>query len=409
MIYSWGLFKLIAPQEIVLNDEYELLVELQEGSRPGDLTEKLFDFNPSISFAFQPADKAYTKLDNYLGVGVPDEYEHQIDQIIAILELDEHVAWVEGNEDIELNDPTTKQKIPALKKNFGFNDPAVGEQWGLEKMGFDQLQGLMKNNKMKAKKQALLVILDTGVDANHEDLKANYVSIQESSDNDPRGHGTHCAGIAAAVSNNQIGIVSVNPNSDFVRISSIKVLNSSGVGSQKRIIDGIIKAADAGADVISMSLGGRSSKSKQKAYDQAIEYANDKGAIVVVAAGNNGGNAKEIAPANATGVITVTALKQDLSKADFSNHIKDIKMGISAPGEGIYSTLPNDKYASLNGTSMATPYVSGLVAVMKAIDPSLTTSEVYEILSETGKSTKSSNQTGNIIQVDQALKAVIGN
>jgi thermitase len=165
----------------------------------------------------------------------------------------------------------------------------------------------------------------------------------------------------------------------------------------------MIYAADRGVDVISMSLGGRSNRQKQKAYVEAVKYANKAGAIVVAAAGNNGANAKDISPANVPGVITVSAINPENKKASFSNHLKNIEMGIAAPGQGIYSTIPNNKYASFNGTSMACPHVSGLVGIMKSLFPELNTQQAFDILDQTGIATKDGDLTGNLIQPHQAI------
>ena len=236
-----------------------------------------------------------------------------------------------------------------------------------------------------------------------EDIRKKYRSTAKKHDDDPQGHGTHCAGIAAAVSNNGKGIASYAPNNDFVELTSIKVLNSFGGGTQGSIINGILAAADAGADVISMSLGGRSNPSRQRAYSKAVAYANDKGAIVVVAAGNSNMNAKNYAPANAKGVIAVSATDINNNRASFSNTVQDVGMGIAAPGVNIYSTTPNNEYKSFNGTSMAAPHVAGLIGMMKAIFPEIKTKDAHFILDKTGKNTNESKRTGKLIQPVAAI------
>jgi thermitase len=162
-----------------------------------------------------------------------------------------------------------------------------------------------------------------------------------------------------------------------------------------------------GADVISMSLGGISSDSRQKAYEEAVKYCNAKGAIVVAAAGNSSTNAKNYAPANANGIIAVSAIGLDQKKASFSNTVSDLKYGIAAPGVQIMSTFPNQQYKELDGTSMATPMVSGLVGLLKAFRPELNTQEVYKILYETGKPISDGKSTGRLIQAADALERVL--
>lgn len=193
-------------------------------------------------------------------------------------------------------------------------------------------------------------------------------------------------------------------NGDFVQITSVKVLSDQGVGSQKSIIGGIIKASDKKADVISMSLGGPNFGRRHKAYEEAIKYAQKSGAIVVVAAGNSNEDARKHIPAACKGVITVAAVDEKLNRASFSNYVTHLDMGIAAPGVNIYSTFPSNKYVSLNGTSMATPYVAGLLGVMKSVDPSLTTEKAYKILKETGINTKDTNKTGKFIQPNKVLE-----
>jgi thermitase len=190
-------------------------------------------------------------------------------------------------------------------------------------------------------------------------------------------------------------------------VTSIKVLSDFGSGTQQDIINGIIEAADLGADVISMSLGGPSSDHAQRAYAEAVKYANQAGAIVVVAAGNDDENAIDFAPANVVGVITVSAIDDQLHKADFSNFIQDLGMGVAAPGVNIYSAFPNNEYKFLSGTSMATPYVAGLVGLMKSLRPGLTTAQVYQVLKDTGTATKDAEQTGNLIQPARAIAGLV--
>ena len=137
-----------------------------------------------------------------------------------------------------------------------------------------------------------------------------------------------------------------------------------------------------------LSLGSRSNSQKRKTFKIAVEYTKKSGAIVVVAAGNSNMNAKNYAPAINPGVITVSAVDTLLGKASFSNTVNDIDMGIAAPGVKIYSTIPGNKYAAYNGTSMATPQVAGLLGLMKSIYPELSTKEAYKIIHSTGKETK---------------------
>jgi thermitase len=128
---------------------------------------------------------------------------------------------------------------------------------------------------------------------------------------------------------------------------------------------------------------------------------------VVVAAGNSNRNAKEFSPANVTGVITVSAVDENLAKASFSNKVSEIKMAVSAPGVNILSTLPHNQYGVLSGTSMATPYVASIIAIMKSVHPTLSAKEAFLILSNTGLDTQNTFQTGKFIQPKRALENIL--
>lgn len=391
---------------IPLSKDGELLVELKENQQITVLDAILKKYDLTASPAFNPLRADETDLDDYFVVDVSNRRAYDLEQIKKDLMASGLVDWVEDNEVINVK-PMKADRVPAINKKFGINDPGLAQLWGFENMEMDQLYRYLNDNKLKPKKRALIAILDTGVDAKHEDIKANFSSLKKKYDNDPKGHGTHCAGIAAAVSNNGVGVASFSTDNSFVKVTSIKVLNSSGMGTQQGIINGIIEAADSGADVISMSLGGRSSQSKQTAYEKAVRYANDAGAIVIAAAGNSNRNAKDFAPVNANGIIGVSAIDSDMNRAVFSNWVTDLPMGVAAPGVNIYSTIPNNKYASFNGTSMATPYVAGLVGLMKSLTPELTTLEAYQILNQTGKTTKSTQETGKFIYPAEAVKKLL--
>lgn len=383
----------------------ELLVELKEGLDDGYLRSELFMRGVavhSVRRAFHPQDGDATDLDNYYIIDIQDG--KSISQQVKYLKDIKGVVYYEGNEAIELDEPSGYDSNLSIDRSgYYANDPGLNQSWSFQKLDVNQLHLDINKKKITPKKKALIAILDTGVDSKHEDIKGRYRSVESKSDDDPQSHGTHCAGIAAAVSNNGKGIASLSPNDDFVEVTSIKVLNSWGGGTQGTIINGIIKASDAGADVISMSLGGRSNPSRQRAYNKAVAYANKKGAIVVVAAGNSNMNSKNYSPANAKGVIAVSATDIEAKRASFSNTVQDVGYGIAAPGVNIYSTTPNNEYKSFNGTSMAAPHVAGLVGMMKSIFPEMTTKDAYFILDKTGASTDDNHKTGKLIQPVKAI------
>ncbi len=383
-----------------LDKNGELLLELQKLSAIQPIVDQ---YNLALTKAF-PALSANEPLANWYIVDIPAIHENHLDLIASKLKA--LGASVEQNEIIEIN-PMKPSKTNSINKKFGVNDPGLEHLWGFEVMEIDRLYSALNKGKIKPQKKATIAILDTGVDAAHEDLKANYVTTKKTYDKDERGHGTHCAGIAGSVSNNGIGVASLAPNSEFVQITSIKVLNNFGMGTQKTIIDGMIEAADNGVDVISMSLGSYSTDERQIAYNQAVKYCNQRGVVVVVAAGNSNIDARSFSPANSDGVITVSAINPNLEKANFSNEVNHLKMGVAAPGVNIYSTIPKNKYTSYNGTSMATPYVAGLIGLMKSIRPNLTTQEAFDILNFTGKNTQDTEKTGKLILPYAAISQLL--
>ncbi|MCO6479246.1 MAG: S8 family serine peptidase [Phaeodactylibacter sp.] len=374
----------------------ELLLEVAEGTGEEALATVARKYGLKLERAFAPQYPEATELDDYFAVDVPPQYADRLAEVISELQGVNTVDWVEPNEIVTVS-PIPARRTPNINKKFGINDPGLEHLWGFEAMEVDKLLAHMETEGLSPQRKALIAILDTGVDAEHEDIKGNFRSTKTVYDNDPKAHGTHCAGIAAAVSNNGVGVASFSRDNQFVEVTSIKVLNASGMGSQRTIIKGILEAADVGADVISLSLGGLSNQTKERAYQKAVDYANKKGAIVIAAAGNSNRDAKSFAPAGVPGVIAVSALDGQLNRAVFSNYVTNLEMGIAAPGVNIYSTIPNNRYSSFNGTSMATPYVSGLVGLLKSLDPDMDTRKAYQILHETGKKAGNTQETGRLI------------
>ncbi len=201
----------------------------------------------------------------------------------------------------------------------------------------------------------VIAILDTGIKGDHEDLQgkvAKSMNFTSSSTNgDVDGHGTHVAGSAAALTNNQKGVAGTCPG---CALYNVKVLDDTGSGYHSWIADGITWASDNGAQVINMSLGGSSGSST---LQNAVDYAWSKGVVVVAAAGNSNTDALHY-PAAYTNVIAVGATDNTDAKASFSNYGSSW-VDVAAPGVGILSTTKDGSYQVWNGTSMATPHVAG--------------------------------------------------
>jgi len=281
------------------------------------------------------------------------------------------------------------------------NDPyySDGTQWGPQKIEAPLAWDLSKGDP-----SVVVAVVDWGVDLQHPDLAAklwtNPGEIADNGidddgngyiddvygwdfandDNDPQddyGHGTHCAGIAAAATDNGVGIAGVGFNS---RIMAVKVGDgSTGKARYSDIAQGIIYAADNGAKVISLSLGGYAFSSY---LESAVNHAWNAGCVLVGAAGNNN-SSDPFYPAAYDNVMGVSATDQDDVKASWSNYGSYIS--VAAPGVSIYSTYWNDDstYAYMSGTSMAAPHVAGLAALLFSQDDTRTNATVRSLIEET--------------------------
>lgn len=389
-------------QQTLLDPNAELLVQVTHRTGVASLQQLATAEGWSLAPAFAPKDPGSTELDDFYTLDVSDVAAAE-----AKLAVAKDIIYFEPNEQIQLTPLVDEGQTSTVQSPLSINDPFTDQQWAMRVLNMDDYYRALASQQPV--KTAKIAILDTGVDGRHEDIKDNYFSINNKYDNDPMGHGTHCAGIAAGTTNNNIGIGSLagKGSQPFVKVTSIKVLNSAGMGTQKSIIAGILEATDEGADVISLSLGGPSNNGRQKAYSQAVKYALNKGAIVVAAAGNSNMDAFDYAPANATGMITVSALDENLLRASFSNKVNRLKRGIAAPGVGIYSTTPNSTYKKFSGTSMACPFVAGLLGVMKSIDPELDAATAYNILHTTGRDVQDGSVTGRVVQPAAAIDRLL--
>jgi len=198
------------------------------------------------------------------------------------------------------------------------------------------------------------------------------------------GHGTHCAGIVGAVGNNSQGISGM---SQEVSMMAVRFLGADGSGDLMGAAKAIDYAVNNGANVISASWGATLPESQAQPVIEAISRANDKGVIFVVAAANDGKNndVTSVFPANTNlpNIIAVSASNNSDAKPTWSNFGMS-KVHVAAPGDAIYSTLPSQKFGNLSGTSMATPLVSGLVALMLSHNKALTAPQAKAILQSTG-------------------------
>lgn len=204
-------------------------------------------------------------------------------------------------------------------------------------------------------------IIDTGIDLDHPDLNVDQTRgksfvLKTALPDDDNGHGTHCAGIVAAL-DNSIGVVGVAAGATVV---PVKVLNRKGSGTYSQIIAGVdyVAANAKPGDAANMSLGG----SVYAPIDQAVLNLAAKGVKVAIAAGNESQNANNCSPArvNGTNIYTVSAMRSGDLWASYSN-FSNPPIDYCAPGSSILSTYKNGSYATLSGTSMATPHVCGIL------------------------------------------------
>jgi subtilisin family serine protease len=220
-----------------------------------------------------------------------------------------------------------------------------------------------------------IAVLDTGFAADHPDFKGrditSYSFVPDETTEDLHGHGTHCIGIACASADRQGLRYGVAPGA---HIYAGKVLNNRGSGAQTWVLDGMTWAANNGCRVLSMSLGSKvfPGQSYDIAYERAAQFALSKGTLIVAAAGNESRRSKNQfspvgSPADCPSILAVGAVDSALQVADFSNRAinKEGLVDLVAPGVDIYSSWPMPAgHRILSGTSMATPHVAGIIALL---------------------------------------------
>ena len=280
------------------------------------------------------------------------------------------------------------------------NDPSWGLQYGLVNIRAPQGWDLTTGSAA-----VTIAIVDTGVDYGHADLAGKLVGGYDfvNNDADPQddnGHGTHVAGIAAASSNNGTGVAGVSWGA---HIMPVKVLNAAGGGSYANTALGVIWAADHGAQVINLSLGGTGPSS---VLEDAINYAHSKGTVVVAAAGNSGSNFV-LYPARYPNVIAV-AKTNSANNWDGSNYGPEVDL--AAPGTLIYSTIVGG-YDYKSGSSMSTGFVSGLAAVLEGISGNVSPDTIESQMESTALDIEFAgwdDYTGaGLIQMDAAIQSAL--
>ncbi|GIF13025.1 S8 family peptidase [Actinoplanes teichomyceticus] len=259
----------------------------------------------------------------------------------------------------------------------GGSDPLRSRQWDLTRINAPAAWARSTGAGVT------VAVIDTGVDARHPDLAGQVltgwdaIAGRAGGDTDPQGHGTHVAGTVAALTGNAVGVSGVAPD---VRVLPVRVLNATGSGYDSDTAEGIVWAADNGADVINLSLGGTAHSS---AVTSAVAYARSRGVVVVAAAGNERTKGSPASyPGADQGVIAVAATDSADTVAPYSN--AGDYVDVAAPGSAVLSTYPtalgSSGYATMSGTSMASPHVAAVAALLVAARPGLTPDQVESAL-----------------------------
>lgn len=398
----------VAPKRTSGDRVAEVIVRFRSGVKLADIR-KIAETNNDL---------VEDNVENIPGLVSIDDLDNADAKVVAAQysKLTDVVEYAEPNYKISFDDrafnPVDFGRV-RLEDLAGPNDPMFAEQWGLANSGQEggkphaDIDALKAWTKSKGSEKIVVAVLDTGVDYAHGDLAANmwfrpdnvpqYTDDELGTFNDEQGfnatdsiadpmddngHGTHCAGIIGAEGDNNEGIAGVNWR---VSIMPLKFLSKGGFGSTKDAIEAINYAIDrkqkgVNIRIISASWG---STQYSKALEDAIRAAGEAGILFVAAAGNDGSSndSRPHYPSNydLPNVISVAALDRNDQLASFSNYgTKTVH--IAAPGKDIPSTWLNDQYREASGTSMATPYVSGVAALMLSADPELTVAKLRERL-----------------------------
>lgn len=343
-------FNLSAIQKIVmLNDNKDIKMSQSDIERLGGKIIKELPLINSVVVDFPD----YVKDNDVYTLGYVKKVENDL-----------YIKWIEEATLPEI--PSVEGVLKNIKENNydysivspSFSTPKASEEelkempWGIKRVNAYNAWDYTTGKNVK------VAVIDTGIDYNHTDLASNYAGGYNAVNTskpplDDQGHGTHVAGTIAAVKDLK-GVVGVAPN---VKLYAVKVLDSNGSGQYSWIIDGIQWAVNNKMNVVNMSLGGPSGSDALKA---AIDAAYKAGVVVVCAAGNDGGAVNY--PAKYPGAIAVSALDSSDKIASFSSRGPEI--AFIAPGVSVYSTYKGGVYKTLSGTSMASPHVAGLAALV---------------------------------------------
>jgi subtilisin family serine protease len=301
------------------------------------------------------------------------------------------------------------------------NDPYFSQQWGLSQIGAPEAWAIATGSK-----KPVVAVIDSGVDYTHPDLRANIWSDPAtgvhglnaySGNNDPQdanGHGTHVAGIAAAIGNNGTGGAGVSWSAT---IMPLRFTDASGSGTDSAAIQCIDYAIDEklnhGVDVVAINASWGGYGGYDAVLSDAIQAAGNAGIIFVAAAGNNSTDNDSLpfypASYSCSNIISVGASDSSDVPASFSNY-GATSVDLFAPGVNVISTYPSNRYASLSGTSMATPFVSGTIALLATVSPSdSVATRISRVLQTVDPETSMTGEcvTGGRLDLAKALESCV--
>lgn len=313
-----------------------------------------------------------------------------------------------------MKNPEVEYAVPVFNRyttGFSPNDPEIPQQWHIDQNANDAW------NITKGSPEVIIAIVDSGIDWQHTDLLPNIyknpgeiagngidddnngyiddvngwdfvgnltfqqaMSRQWKPDNDPKplyisnDHGTHVAGCASAATNNGVGVASFGFNTKLMPIKcGSDNWNSGGTRGIFRGYEGLVYAAENGADIINCSWGGPGfNPAEQEIVNSIVEM----GVLIVASAGNDTENIDEESffPTGYNNILSVGSVQSNNRRSSFTNY--GIRTDIYAPGTNIYSTLPGNRYGSMSGTSMAGPVAAGLAGLIKALHPDWTPHQI---------------------------------
>jgi subtilisin family serine protease len=398
-----------AAKQLEINNKAEVMVRFKPG----------VTLDAIRSLAAKNHDVVEDEIESVKGLVAIDDLDDADPETVAAQyrQMSDLVSYAEPNFKIELDDPAAggiTEDVESNTYDAGLpNDPQFPEQWALNNQGQNggkahaDIDAVKAWAKTHGSADVVVAVLDSGVDYTHVDLRANmwmrpenlpqYFDDELGSFNDERGfdadqnakdpmddngHGTHVSGIIGAEGDNGEGIAGINWN---VEIMPLKFLGRGGFGTTKDAIEAINYAIDRKQNGVNIRIINASwgSTQKSKALEDAIRAAGDAGILFIAAAGNNGtdNDKRPHYPSNydLPNVISVASLDNTDKLSSFSNFgAKTVH--VAAPGREILSTWLGDQYREASGTSMATPQVSGVAALIVASEPNISVAKLRERL-----------------------------